>query len=1297
MDAETHDRITSRGISYGEWAFSVVNTLLCIFFCIVASGPSSVLSVPGKSHGNYPSGPLKDNHVSASPNAMFNHHDASYPPENLEVLTACGNLGKNSEMFCFPSTLRGISSERHNNVEVTSLAKSFNDHMLIEVGAGQPTLRSSWSWDHGMSILVDGRTVMCTLNSVENIDEFSYIRGNHSSTAYQNDISSCRGPILNQNSATFSTEDTEIPKSVPDVEISPPVLDWGETYLYSPSLDFITLTNNLKDSSLRVHQPVSMDTQFFPCNFTEVVLGPGEVLSICFMFLPKSLGSSSTHLILQTSSGGFLLQAKGYATDSPYGIQPLLGLNVSSGGSWRKDLSLSNPFDESIQVEELTIWLSVGKDAHQVEATCSLQEFSGARDLSMVVQDWYLVRMNPCESSLQMALRLHRNWEVSAKSSENIFDLDISFSSSGTVLGALCMQLTRLSQHTADVIMIPIEAEIDITPTMNDATTFIMVSLERVENSEPGCGSVAISLRNSGRSVLKVHEISESAGSGIFHIKQTGGLLLFPGTVTRVAIVACTHCSGEALESAQEMTKVDKNCKLLVQTNDSMTSRTEIPCLDIIHVCRGGNSQFEYSKLLINRMGHEGEQTVSVDHTSAFKALETAYLDELVVLRNWKSQGSDIDSSVLDEDEVFFPTIAVGTHHSKWITAHNPSHQPVIMQLLLNTGEIIDKCRDEIDGLAELVYSGRSLPSKSAIRIQDGFSLAENAITEAIVQPFSKVSLGPLIFHPLQRCEWRSSVLVRNNLSGVEWLLVHGSGGLRALTISESAKPAQEIEFDLESSDTIDLDLSSTKSCSRPLMKVLRIMNSGDLTLEVRSIRISGTDCELDGFVVHNCLHFSLRPGESTELKVSYQSKYSASFVRRDLELALASGIFVLPLRATIPIKVTKECRRSIFWSRAKKIFKAILVVAPCGFFVFCCFYPQAFGLCAPPYCFCRSNEETIPATAHKVAKSSKGQHSKKYSKLMSSTKAKQHLPSTAIDEKSLLLRLDDDVNDGSGELRIQRMDTQSGLEKSGTVLLTTEKPAEQEKSPSNMGDVINSNAEGPTLPSNLTVIIGNEKGRRRRKRKGAGSGLSALIDVSSSHSGNSTPSPLSPVSSTTLSPQRTWPKLNDVEQCLETKIHKPPTPEPVKNICSHKPVITLDQPSVPPPTARPRTVLKPVLQPSATFPCSSNQLLSRARLAPHSRAPGSRLCSERVHAMEENPKKASVGVTELTYSIWGDHFSVIDLIDKGGLMDDDNTVSLSGGMVDVDSASGDSFFVRGPPALLTEYEPEQPSTYNEK
>jgi len=57
---------------------------------------------------------------------------------------------------------------------------------------------------------------------------------------------------------------------------------------------------------------------------------------------------------------------------------------------------------------------------------------------------------------------------------------------------------------------------------------------------------------------------------------------------------------------------------------------------------------------------------------------------------------------------------------------------------------------------------------------------------------------------------------------------------------------------------------------------------------------------------------FALEPGESTKLLISYQTNFFADVAHRDLDFALATGIFPLPMKASFSYNILSNCRRSI-------------------------------------------------------------------------------------------------------------------------------------------------------------------------------------------------------------------------------------------------------------------------------------------------------------------------------------------------------------------------------------------------
>ncbi|KAF2283695.1 hypothetical protein GH714_014044 [Hevea brasiliensis] len=454
--------------------------------------------------------------------------DASSGYEKESPLThmSIKNICTNSHSFCFPSTLPGLpSNEQEHKADAVEVARSLSDSP--SVGPTQDSKGASnrrWFSDSGVFELLNGRTVSCSLNSMEGINQLSSMQNG---SANQNDISSCRGPLLTKKSASFRLNtDSEMTKSSPfDVSVSP-----------------------------------------------------------------------------HTSSGGFLIQVKGYATESPYKISPVISVDAASSGRLIRNLSLFNPFNENLYVREISTWILVsqGNISHHTEAICSVENFQDSNRLSLLsVKDWLVVKSGEADFTL-MAIRLHENWEIGPHGSETVIEIDLSFESEVQIVGSFCMQLLRASQDKSDTILVPLEINLDGKGSYNGISSSVSVSLEALVSCDASNTFVAISLRNAAPHVFTFVKISEVAPKKVFLFKYMQGLLLFPGTVTLAATITCTQLLVELHDPVPEISNIYKNCKVVVLTNDTSSPQIEIPCQSIIHIC----------------LRHQKDSSIGIDHQS---------------------------------------------------------------------------------------------------------------------------------------------------------------------------------------------------------------------------------------------------------------------------------------------------------------------------------------------------------------------------------------------------------------------------------------------------------------------------------------------------------------------------------------------------------------------------------------------------------------------------------------------------------------------------------------------------------
>ncbi|VFQ92057.1 unnamed protein product [Cuscuta campestris] len=961
----------------------------------------------------------------------------------------------NPNSFCSTSTLARVFSEKDSSAPIQSSAQVS---------------------DSGFFWLLGGKSVSCSLN-------------NEDLTMKEADKSDTMGLKLTDG-------------YLPNIEVRPHLLDWGEKFLYVPSLDFVIVANTRKDNISVVIEPYSTNSQFYYCNSScEVVLGPGETCSICFGFLSTSLGLSSDHLVLQTNYGGFLVKAKGFAIESPYGVRLVI---LSGRGS--KNFTLFTHFYEALCVEEVISWASVslGNASVLTRKVCSVN-----------------------------------NNDDDAK--VGTFSLD---------------------EWMNDTFIISLEVE------STKKADFVSLSLTTTIKPCGYGGTVFLALfAHNDSHALRIVNITKVGddNSKSFQIKHVEGLMLFPHTVTQAALVSYS------LQSHHP--DIDVNCKIFVHTNGSGNSRVEIPCRDIFSICERDNSE-----------SSEGEEIVHVRLSSLDYNNSQGWIGaeaEEAMPMNWRSQATANNFSVLENPEVIFPVIEVGHMSSEWITVKNPSQEQVLVQLILNSAEIIDECGPPEMHLQASSSNTLMGSNNSCVLARYGFSIDNNAVTEALISPLEVASLGPVWFRPGSPCRWKSSALIRKNLSGTEWVSLSGVGGsvFMVLLQEDDHEPIQSLDFKMNSLNSSFPGKST--GCSQALMKEVYAKNTGDLPLRVIRIGISGTGCVSDGFSVNSCKGFSLSPGESQKIVVSYQTDFSLATVHRDLELSLSNGILVIPMKATLPIHILSLCKKTFLERLRISLFRMLLVAFILFLFITQLRKPQAYDYYYYYY----------------TPRSGKSRSSR--NTIVAKPPVEQEKGTVARDPQKKSTEV------GNSDTREMQQDGNN----------------------------------------NLRVKVGNEMGKRkRRKKRGSSGGGNKLFDVSSSsHSGNSTPSPSSPAPHSPVSysePIRksevvreagASPKLVNDNSTLGTTQEKKPKVD------------------TSPPPFNGGTPVSPL------------------------RAPGSRFRGEEGEKVEEMK-----GWNEkfVTYDIWGDHLFGLHLTK-------DNTLPMRAPVIHNNS---DSFFARGPQILMTNY-----------
>jgi hypothetical protein len=473
--------------------------------------------------------------------------------------------------FCFSSSVAQTLLASADGIKVPDL------EVPMEWGPSSPPLGFPMSGGGGV---VTCSSVDTTLTRARNG------LGRDSDAGVRYNAESCQAPLVPDNWMRASAGvPVELDGTAADVDpsglhnslsmnvaINPPVLDWGRRDLYAASMATLTVVNLNNDSALRLYEPFSTDPQFYVYGYEDLELQPGDNATVTFIFLPKLLGSSSAHLVVQTNFGGFIIHAKGMAVSSPYQILPLTGIDVVIGGQVERNLSIYNPHDDTLYVEEVAVWMSsLESTRYSSHLVCQLGPFDGALELSSS-SNWYTASSDKSGWPV-MYIRPSEQWEVLPSKRNTVIELKLQALSEGKVFGAICLKMRNCTPGTMHTFVTPIELEVH-TRTYYDSSGLIAVTFEHISTSESG-SIFSLSLRNDAPKLLRIVGITEDDRNSpmIFQVKYLNGLILFPDTVTDIALVRYT--------SVPEDISLD-SCNIVVETNSTLGSSVIIPCKDLV-------------------------------------------------------------------------------------------------------------------------------------------------------------------------------------------------------------------------------------------------------------------------------------------------------------------------------------------------------------------------------------------------------------------------------------------------------------------------------------------------------------------------------------------------------------------------------------------------------------------------------------------------------------------------------------------------------------------------------------------
>lgn len=134
-----------------------------------------------------------------------------------------------------------------------------------------------------------------------------------------------------------------------------------------------------------------------------------------------------------------------------------------------------------------------------------------------------------------------------------------------------------------------------------------------------------------------------------------------------------------------------------------------------------------------------------------------------------------------------------------------------------------------------------------------------------------------------------SLLLIRNNLTAIEPVVLYGKGAHINMEVDDKPARGEYLLFDI-----LPVHLTDCYNPKRLTHKMLTtltlkhsfvVRNKGEVNFTVTTIGISGTPCRDRGFWVLNCKPFTLAPNQNHTLEIAYTPDFMMSVNEATLQL----------------------------------------------------------------------------------------------------------------------------------------------------------------------------------------------------------------------------------------------------------------------------------------------------------------------------------------------------------------------------------------------------------------------------
>ncbi|XP_011472726.1 transmembrane protein 131 isoform X1 [Oryzias latipes] len=322
-------------------------------------------------------------------------------------------------------------------------------------------------------------------------------------------------------------------------------------------------------------------------------------------------------------------------------------------------------------------------------------------------------------------------------------------------------------------------------------------------------------------------------------------------------------------------------------------------------------------KELKERSGHKIEAVFEVN-TDLQKNVQARVTAHLI----WPSL---VNSS----QQITFPLTNTKSSSDEEVILQNPADVPIYVQVLplallpnpsVFSGKLADRFPSgnlsniniDVDTLEFQVHRNQTSVVKSSTGFVEGST--RPFVYNLLLQPGEVKSLS-VRFTPVRNHSVSSLLIVRNNLTVIDTIVLHGRGTTESLKVGgKPPGPGSSLRFKMTEALLKDCaDKSKVKEPNFTLKRTFRVENTGLLPITIRSAEINGQTCEGYGFKVLNCQEFALEPNSSKDLIILFTPDFTSSRVIRELKLVTDGGSeFVFVLNASLPYHMLGACAETL-------------------------------------------------------------------------------------------------------------------------------------------------------------------------------------------------------------------------------------------------------------------------------------------------------------------------------------------------------------------------------------------------